>query len=161
LKSSLGAQSQDFNTAHSDILNKVAGLWDIFWQEKNDLVDRINQSTELLKKWIIWESQEEIAKTEGLTTRRWFWTKGMENLAKTSIANKELADVAGAEKAWVDQITNVTRMYNDLLANLLAQYKATKDTYVLWNIQNAVNVLNLLSQYKKGTTPKQVSPLTE
>jgi hypothetical protein len=71
----------------------------------------------------------------------------MEDLAKTSIANKELADVATAEQAGIDKIQAATSLYNQLLSNLLAQYKATKDTYVLGNIQNALQVLALLKQY--------------
>ncbi len=147
LSSALPKMNEEFNKSWSDILNKIEALWDIYWDEKAWFFEKIQWDADSLRAWIIWESQEKQALAEWLGTRRWMWTKAMENITSTAIKNQEKAQIWEVDKSETAQLKETANLYNQMLSNLIAQYKATKDVYVLQKIQNAVNVLNLLQGY--------------
>jgi hypothetical protein len=150
LSSVVWKASNDFSSTENDLLQKISGLWDIFWWEKSELIDRINKNADVLKNSVSAQSQEEQSLAEWLWTRRGVWTKAMEDLTRTSLQNKEIWQKAEIENNTLTQLQNVSNLYNQLLNNLLTQYKSTKDTYVLWKIQNAVNILEALWKYWKA-----------
>ncbi len=152
LWSALNQQSNEYIQTQKDILSKIEWLWNIYGNEKNELLDKINTNNEALKSSIIGKNQEDVALAEWLSTRRWIWTKAMENITKASLANKKNAEIAQADSDSIDKIKEVTNLYNQLLTNLIQQYKATKDTYTLWKIQNAVNILNSIETFKQNST---------
>jgi len=157
--------SNELSSTENDLLQKISGLWNIFWWEKSDLIDRINKNADVLKSSVSGQSQEEQSLAEWLWTRRGVWTKAMEDLTRTSLQNKEIWQKAEIENNTLTQLQNVSNLYNQLLNNLLIQYKSTKDTYVLWKIQNTVNILEALWKYWKTKSPdtggEQESPDTK
>lgn len=144
LKTAMPKMWDEYAKTWAEILNKIESLWQQYWNEKWSFMDKIKEDHDALKAWILWESQEQQAVNEWLTTRRWMWTKQMEDLTNTSIKNNENVQVAQADQQETAQLQQVASLYNQLLSNLIQQYKATKDQYVLWKIQNAVNILNML-----------------
>lgn len=166
--SAMAKASGNIASTQEDIFGKISQLGDIFWWEKNDLVDRINQATAQAKQAAAAQTWWALSRASWISTRRWFGTKAMENISQANIANEWLQNQATAESAWIDKISAATSLYNQLLWWLLDKYRETKDTLVLADIQNVVNILNMLKQYKtwwttsKTTlaTPKATAPMT-
>lgn len=151
LSTALPKMTNEYAKTWAEILWKIESLWSKYWDEKAWFFDKIQKDADALKSGIVWNSQEQEALTEWLTTRRGMWTKAMEDVSKAWIKNQENAQVADVDKSETAQLKETANLYNQLLSNLIQQYKETKDKYVLEKIQNAVNVLNLLKQYWSST----------
>jgi len=151
LSTALPKMSNEYDKNHNEIINKIESLGNIYWDEKAGFFDKIQSDHDALSAWVLWQAQEQTALTEWLSTRRWMWTKAMEDVSKATInnaTNKALWEIDASETA---QLKEVSNLYNQLLSNLIQQYKETKDKYVLEKIQNAVNVLNALWKYWSKT----------
>jgi len=151
LKWAVWKASDEYNKANDEIINKIETLWWQYWNEKSSLFNKIQSDHDALRAWALWQEQEQLALAEWLSTRRWMWTKAMEDVSKSSIENQTNTNIWNINADETSQIQWVAKLYNELLSNLIQQYKSTKDQYVLWKIQNAVNILNIL-KWGKSTT---------
>jgi len=147
LSTALPKMNDEYNKTNAEIINKIESLWNIYWKEKQWFFDKIKSDHDALKAWVLWQAQEQTALTEWLNTRRWMWTKAMENVTKSSINNSTNASLWQINADETAQLKDVANLYNTLLSNLIQQYKSTKDKYVLEKIQNTVNILNALWKY--------------
>jgi len=132
LSTALPKMTDEYEKNHAEIINKIEALWNHYWKEKSWFFDKIQADHDALKAWVLWQAQEQAALTEWLNTRRWMWTKAMEDASMTSInnaTNKTLWELDTSETA---QLRDTAKLYNELLSNLIQQYKNTKVVNPTW-----------------------------
>lgn len=131
----------------ADIGSRIDELSKTYWANQEKLLADIARNAANQKASIQGEAQEKSLLAQGMTSRRWAGSKDMEANTLADIQNVTQQQNTAVDTASIDKALAAKQLYEQLLEQLMVQYKDTKEKWTLNALTQTMATLNQINWY--------------